>query len=253
MNALLALPTEIQDLIYDFDGRYKTAMARTFTLIKQRVDTPLGKRESDRWSWDMGHIISLFDESSTSIHRPEYYAELQRRIAWHKSRMVPLEKGWGIKGITSHLKKVASSYLFKDVLGIYKVGWVYDTIFIDGVTYKSTTKVNSVALQFGGRVSNRNLNVHGTETRVGCIDVLNPEFKKSIKGRKLKVYRELGVSENGIPGKDYYFKKMIIDGKEYYRDIRTQQLRRTLKGREVGYIDINRQGNWCVKIYDTRP
>jgi hypothetical protein len=173
---------------------------------------------------------------------PEYYAELQRRLAKHKSNMVPLERGWGIKGITSHLTRVGSSYLFQDVLGIYKVGLVYDSIVLDGVTYKSTTKVNSVALQYGPRVANRVLKAYGVETKVKCIDVLDPDFKKSIKGRKVKKFRELGVSENGIPGKDFYFKKEIIEGKEYFLDIRTQYFRIKQTGKKVGCILRNNRG-----------
>lgn len=185
---------------------------------------------------------------------PEYYAELQLRLARHKSRMVPLEHGWGIKGITSHLNRVAKSYLFQDVLGIYKVGLVYDSIMLDGVTYKSTTKVNSVALQYGPRVANRVLNAYGTETIVKCIDVLDPAFKKSIKGRKVKTFRELGVSENGIPSKDFYFKKMEIDGKNYFRDVRTDGLRATHTSRVLGRIIRSKfNSNYMIQWYEQRP
>jgi hypothetical protein len=238
---MFSLPFELQDLIYDFDGRYKKAMSQCHTLIKQRRQTPIGMRGSDRWSGSMRYDIMMFGED-TMTRLPEYYAELQIRLAKHKSRMVPLERGWGIKGITSELKRVASSYLFQDVLGIYKVGLVYDSIVIDGVTYKSTTKVNSVALQYGPRVANRVLKAYGVEPTVKCIDVLDPNFKKSIKRRKVKVYRELGVSENGIPGKDFFFKKEIIEGKEYFIDIRTQYLRTKRTGKIVGCIFRNNRG-----------
>ena len=251
MNAITSLPFELQDLIYDFDGRYKTAMSRCLTLIKQRRHTPIGARGSDCWSGSTRFDIMMCSEDRNI---PEYYAELQLRLAKHKSRMVPLERGWGIKGITSHLTRVASSYLFKDVLGIYKVGLVYDSIVLDGVTYKSTTKVNSVALQYGPRVANRVLKAYGVETIVKCIDVLDPAFKKSIKGRKVKTYRELGVSENGIPSKDFYFKKMEIDGKNYFRDVRTNGLRATRTSRVLGRIIRSKyNSNYTIRWYEPRP
>lgn len=229
---ITSLPFELQDLVYDFDGRYKTAMGRCLTLIKQRGQTPLGLR-SDRWTHDISDKIMRADFSKI----PEYYAELQYRIAKLKARLVPLEiKGWGVRGITDHLKRLPINYLFKDALGIYNVGMVNDSIMIDGITYKSTTKVNSVTLQEGSRVSGLWMRARGVETKVKCIDVLDPVFKKNIKGRKVKAYRELGVSENGIPSKDFYFKKIEIDGKKYFLDVRTRYVRVTRTTRVVGYL-----------------
>ena len=251
---ITSLPFELQDFIYDFDGRYKTAMSRCLTLIKQRRKTPIGVRGSDCWTDSTRYTSSTrYDIMllSEECNIPEYYAELQLRLARHKSRMVPLERGWGIKGVTSHLTRVGSSYLFKDVLGIYKVGLVYDSIVLDGVTYKSTTKVNSVALQYGPRVANRVLNAYGDETKVKCIDVLDPVFKKSIKGRKVKTFRELGVSENGIPSKDFYFNKEIIEGKEYFLDIRTQYFRTKRTGKIMGCIIRNNRGGIFDIIWNT--
>ena len=246
---MFSLPFELQDLIYDFDGRYKKAMAQCLNLIKQRRQTPIGMRDSDRWTGCTRYDIMMFGDD-TMAQLPEYYAELQIRLAKHKSRMVPLERGWGIKGITSDLTRVSSSYLFKDVLGIYKVGLVYDSIFIDGVTYKSTTKVNSVALQYGPMVAKRVLKAYGVEPKVKCIDVLDPDFKKSIKGRKVKVFRELGVSENGIPGKDFFFKKEIVEGKEYFLDIRTDCFRVTRTSAMIGRIVRSRyNGNSFIRWY----
>lgn len=250
MNAIISLPFELQDLIYDFDGRYKTAMSRCFTLIKQRRQTPIGMRGAGRWTSYMRYDIMLFGDYEKI---PEYYAELQLRLARHKSNMVPLERGWGwgIKGITTHLKRVGSSYLFQDVLGIYKVGLVYDSIVLDGVTYKSTTKINSVALQHGPMVAKRKVNAYGVETIVKCIDVLDPVYKKSIKGRKVKTFRELGVSENGIPSKDFYFNKEIIEGKEYFLDIRTQYFRVKRTGKIMGCIIRNNRGGIFDIIWNT--
>jgi hypothetical protein len=127
-----------------------------------------------------------------TFHRefPEYYAEVQRRVHMYRSRM---ENGH-IRGVTTHLKLLPKSYCFKDALGSYKLGMVFDTVTIDGIAYKSAERVYSVGLE--------TLAYKGVTTVVKCIDILDPVFKKSIKGRqneKIKVYRELGVSENGIP------------------------------------------------------
>jgi hypothetical protein len=91
-----------------------------------------------------------------------------------------------------------SSYCFKDALGSYKFGQVFDTVIINGMSYKSTEKIHSVSLD--------TLAFKGVNTVVKTIDVLDPRFKKTIKGRqiqKIKTYRELGVSENGIPASIY--------------------------------------------------
>jgi hypothetical protein len=99
-------------------------------------------------------------------------------------------------------------------------------------------------------VANRMLKAYGVETKVKCIDVLDPVFKKNIKGRKVKVYRELGVSENGIPSKDFYFKKEIIEGKEYFLDIRTECFRATRTSRMLGRIIRSKfNSNYTIRWY----
>jgi hypothetical protein len=79
---------------------------------------------------------------------------------------------------------------------------VFDTIIIDGIAYKTTERVYSVGLE--------TIAYKGTTTAVKCIDVLDPVFKKTVKGRKnqkIATYRDLGVSENGIPAS--IFKKIL--------------------------------------------
>jgi hypothetical protein len=120
-----------------------------------------------------------------------------------------------IRGVTTHLKRPPKSYCFKDALGSYKLGMVFDTVIIDGISYKSTERVHSVAIE--------TLAYKGVNTVVKCIDILDPVFKKTIKGRhtqKIKTYRELGVSENGIPGSIF---KKVMEGRfgrtEWYWDM----------------------------------
>lgn len=186
-------------MVYDFDGRYKTAKNQCIELIRQRGQTPIGIKGSDAFK----HVWSkINDFKMKTFHRhfPEYYAELERRIAMYRSRM---ENGH-IRGVTTHLKRLPKSYCFNDALGSYKLGMVFKTVIIDGISYKSSERIHSVGLE--------TLAYKGVTTVVKCIDILDPVFKKTIKGRqsqKGKVYRSLGVSENGIPAS--IFKKVFAN------------------------------------------
>ncbi len=191
------LPPRIKQLVYDFDGRYKTAKNQCIELIRQRGQTPTGLRGSGPLS-EVYIQINKFNMKTFYRDYPEYYAELQRRVSMYRSRM---ENGH-IRGVTTHMKHAPKSYSFIDALGSYKFGQVFDTVIINGISYKSTEKIHSVSLD--------TLAFKGVTTVVKTIDVLDPAFKKTIKGRqtqKIKTYRELGVSENGIPGA--IFKKLL--------------------------------------------
>jgi hypothetical protein len=200
MNYLNLLPPRMRQLIYDFDGRYKTAKDQCIELIRQRGLTPIGLRGSDEFK-TVWKKINAFNMKTFHRDFPEYYAEVQRRVQMYRARM---ENGH-IRGVTTHLKRLPKSYCFNDALGSYKLGMVFDTVIIDGISYKSMERVHSVALE--------TLAYKGVNTVVKCIDVLDPAFKKTIKGRqtqKIKTYRELGVSENGIPGAIF---KKILEGR----------------------------------------
>jgi hypothetical protein len=194
MSYLNVLPPRIRQLVYDFDGRYKIAKDKCIELIRQRGLTPIGLKGSDQCSkvWEQ---VDSFNMKTFHHDFPEYYAEVERRVKMYRSR---IENGH-ILGITTHMKRAPkSSYKFKDALGCYNFGRVFDTVIMNGIAYKSTEKVHSVALE-------RNA-FKGVTTVVKCIEVLDPAFKKTIKGRqtqRVKVYRDLGVSENGIPRNIY--------------------------------------------------
>jgi len=194
MSYLNILPPRIRQLVYDFDGRYKTAKNKCIELIRQRGLTPIGLKGSDYCGrvWEQ---INHFNMKTFYRDFPEYYAEVDRRVKMYRSR---IENGH-ILGITTHMKRAPkSSYKFKDVLGSYNFGQVFDTVIMNGIAYKSTEKVHSVALE--------KLAFKGVTTVVKCIDILDPIFKKTINGRyaqKIKIYRELGVSDNGIPAPIY--------------------------------------------------
>ena len=194
MNYLNILPPRMRQMVYDFDGRYKIAKDQCIELIRQRGLTPIGIDGSDARKniW-----MQINDFNMKTFHRdfPEYYAELDRRVKMYRSR---IENGH-IIGVTTHMKRAPkSSYKFKDALGCYNFGQVFDTVIMNGIAYKSTEKVHSVALE--------KYAFKGVTTVVKCIDILDPKFKKTIKGRqtqKIKIYRELDVSENGIPAPIY--------------------------------------------------
>lgn len=197
---LNVLPPRIRQLVYDFDGRYKTAKNQCIELIRQRGQTPTGLRGSGPLS-EVYIQINKFNMKTFYRDYPEYYAELQRRVSMYRSRM---ENGH-IRGVTTHMKRAPKSYSFIDALGSYKFGQVFDTVIINGISYKSTEKIHSVALE--------TLAFKGITTVVKMIDVVDPAFKKTIKGRqvqKIKAYRELGVSENGIPGAIF---KKVLEGR----------------------------------------
>jgi hypothetical protein len=194
MNYLNVLPPRIRQLVYDFDGRYKIAKDKCIELIRQRGLTPIGLKGSDQCSkvWEQ---VDSFNMKTFHHDFPEYYAEVDRRVKMYRSR---IENGH-VLGITTHMKRAPkSSYKFKDALGCYNFGKVFDTVIMNGIAYKSTEKVHSVALE--------RLAFRGVTTVVKCIDILDPKFNKSIKGRqtqRVKMYRALGVSENGIPRNIY--------------------------------------------------
>lgn len=198
MNYLNLLPPRMRQMVYEFDGRYKAAKDQCIEIIRQRGQTPIGLVGSAPMS-EVYLLINCFPMKTLHRDYPEYYAEVQRRVSMYRSRM---ENGH-IRGVTTHMKRAPkSSYSFKDAMGSYKFGQVFDTVIIDGKSYKSSEKIHSVALE--------KLAYKGTPTVVKCIDILDPAFKKTIKGRqsqKINMYRELGVSENGIPAA--IFKKVF--------------------------------------------
>lgn len=195
MNYLNILPPRIRQLVYDFDGRYKIAKDKCIELIRQRGLTPSGIRGYDEWK-KVYVQVNEFDMKTFHTRLPQYYAELNHRLAMYRSRIDP---SGHIRGMTTHLKRLPKKYCFNDALGSYILGQVFETVMINGKAYKSIDKAQGVALDSYGRYGT-------TPTIVKCINVLDPEFKKNIKGRqtqKTKIYRELGVSENGIPASIY--------------------------------------------------
>jgi hypothetical protein len=195
LSYLNVLPPRIRQLVYDFDGRYKIAKDKCIELIRQRGHTPVGIRGSGEWK-NVWSQINDFKMKTFHSDFPEYSLEIQRRVSMYRSR---LESSGHIRGVTTHLKRLPKTYCFNDALGSYTLGMVYDTVIINGKSYKSMEKIHSVSM-------NNDCRTGTTKTVVKCIDILDPVFKKTIKGRytqKVKIYRELGVSNIGIPASIY--------------------------------------------------
>jgi hypothetical protein len=196
--SLNALPAELQQVVYDFDGRYKAAMARCFLIITQRRSTFSGEEMDSLAEYNVDKY-------------PEYYTEVLLRAARYQSKI----KDGKIQGIDS--EPFPSWFNFKDVIGVYQFGKVDHIIMNNGKGYKSLC----FSQTFGVSMSCACMTKSTVTTVVKCIDVLDPEFKKD---KDIKAFRELGVSENGIPvkeyirqgfGKDVSVQYVEIDGRDY--------------------------------------
>ena len=173
--SLNALPAELQQVVYDFDGRYKSAMARCLRIIRQR-------RSSFR-----EEKMGLLDDYYVDKY-PAYYAEVLLRAKRYQSQMK--------NGIFRRVIHPSTPrFAFSDVIGVYEYGYVQHITLIHGKAYKSCSREDGVTIGFMIYPKST------VTTRVKCIDVLDPVFQKSVND--VKEWRELGVSENGIPVKDY--------------------------------------------------
>jgi hypothetical protein len=240
MNYLNILPPRIRQLVYDFDGRYRIAKGKCLQIIKE-----MGEAKQKHHDMCHGFVIGIGRRTDFNIQTyhscwPHYYAEIERRVAKYRGLLVDGH----IRGITTHVKHAPRSHTFKDAVGSYYLGTSYDTVFIDGTAYRSTKKVFTIVME------PYNIGC-GTTTVVKCIDVLNPLFIKSIKARgqkRAKVFRDLGISENGIPGRDVYFEPITIDGKDYFMENKVMTvggyIRKTRSSPVLGHINARGVVTW---------
>ena len=175
--SLNALPAELQQVVYDFDGRYKSAMARCLRIIRERGST---FRDNKMSSLDDGCYVDKY---------PAYYAEVLLRAKRYQCQMEN-----GIRMVNKNPSRGRCA--FRDVIGIYEFGLVQHFTVIQGKAYKSCSWANGVTI--GTWLAPTST----ITTVVKCIDVLDPVFQKSVKD--VKEWRDLGVSENGLPEKEYY-------------------------------------------------
>jgi hypothetical protein len=196
--SLNALPVELQQVVYDFDGRYKNAMARCFLIITQRRSTFSEEKMSSLAEYNIDKY-------------PEYYTEVLLRASRYESQI----KDGKIRGLDS--EPFPSYFNFRDVIGVYQLGKVDHIIMINGKGYKSLPFSQEFGVSMAPYASKSRIT-----TVVKCIDVLDPVFQKSVKD--VKEWRELGVSENGLSAKEYiksifgadvYLQEAEVDGKDY--------------------------------------
>jgi hypothetical protein len=199
--SLFALPFEIQDYIYAFDGRYKKAMDRTIRLIDGWGDTQTAIRL--RLTRPAKACIKL----NGTIPSKHFHKELLRRLKRHQRYLTPegcIDPRKYVKGASWYTPKRVNGVVsdngmvFKDVLGTYKVTKEHRTTIIDGEEYFSSKKhfVVSICDRYDQMLSAGNV-----PTKVSTYYLFDPELIKKIKRRKdpTKVFLEHGLSPNGTP------------------------------------------------------
>jgi hypothetical protein len=200
MTLFTALPFEIQDYIYAFDGRYKKAMDHTIRLIKGWGMTQTAIRL--RRHYPAKECIKL----NGTIPSKHFHKELLQRLKRHQRYLTPeggidprnYVKGAGTWYTPKRVNGVVSDngMVFKDVLGTYKVTKEHRMTIIDGEEYISTKKhfVVSICDRYGQMLTAGNV-----PTKVSTYYLFDPELIKKIKRRKdpAKVFLEHGLSPNG--------------------------------------------------------
>jgi len=200
MTLFTALPFEIQDYIYAFDGRYKKAMDCSIRLIKGWGMTQTAIRL--RRHYPAKACIKL----NGTIPDKHYNEELLQRLKRHQRYLTPeggidprkYVKGAGTWYTPKRVNGVVSDngMVFKDVLGTYKVTKEHRMTIIDGEEYFSAKKhfVVSICDRYGQMLSAGNV-----PTKVSKYYLFDPELIKKIKRRKdpTKVFLEHGLSPNG--------------------------------------------------------
>lgn len=191
--SLFALPFEIQDYIYAFDGRYKKAMDSTIRLIKGwgMTQTAIRLRRT--------HPARACIKLNGTIPDKHFYKELERRLARHQRYLTPegcIDPRKYVKDVTWYSPKRDNGMVFKDVLGTYKVTKEPRMTIIDGEEYFSAKKhfMVSICDRFGEMLTAGNI-----PTKVSKYYLFDPELIKKIKRRKdpTKVFLEHGLTPNG--------------------------------------------------------
>ena len=166
--SLFALPFEIQDYIYAFDGRYKKAMDSTIRLIKGWGMTQTAIR------LHRTHPAKACIKLNGTIPDKHYNEELLRRLKRHQQYLTPE----GCIDPRKYVKKEPRMTI------------------IDGEEYFSAKKhfVVSICDRYGQMLMAGNI-----PTKVSKYYLFDPELIKKIKRRKnpTKVFLEHGLSPNG--------------------------------------------------------
>lgn len=166
MNALTALPFEIQDYIFAFDGRYKTAMNQCVTLIKEWGKTAV----HGKYSWISDSPIVVESERRAKMYSRHLGAD---RVIRMRHKVIDTTFG----------REPGFCNLFKDVLGVYSIMAKQKSIWVDGEKYKSTKYYDFV----GAHLCIRDDEIKeaiGTVTRESRFYLLDPEVQKKLRRSK---------------------------------------------------------------------
>ena len=178
MNALTALPFEIQDYIYEFDGRYKTAMKKTLYLIEE---------------WGKTTVNGEFSWSTKS----PFILEADRRAKMY-SRHLGDDNVIRLRHavIDARIKGVQYYHMFKDVLGAYAIMAKKRSI-LAGEEYNSTNYYKYVGTL--GYITRDELkNATGTTTRETRFYLLDPDVQKELRQSKNpNAFLDHGLSPKG--------------------------------------------------------
>jgi len=238
MNALTSLPFEIQDYIFDFDGRYKIAMKKTLTLIEEWGKTTV----NGEFSWSTKSPFNLEAE-----RRAEMYS---RHLG--DDNVIRLRHAV----IDAHIKGGEFYHLFKDVLGAYSIMAKPRTILVNGEEYKSTKFYKYVG-KLTSITRNELRNAIGTTTHESRFYLLDPKVQKKL--RRTNSFLEHGLSLNGKRVKKVFKTKpkpvfvfnpatdveVVLDGVDYY--MRNSDII-SIDGRIVAMVD----GDDAVWLGDER-
>ena len=228
MNALTSLPFEIQDYIFEFDGRYKTAMKKTLYLIEDWGKTTV----NGEFSWSTKSPFVLEAE-----RRAEMYSRHLGDDDVIRLRHAVIDTTIG--------REPGFHYLFKDVLGAYSIMAKPRTILVDGEEYNSTKYYKYVG-KLTSITQSELKNAIGTTTRESRFYLLDPKVQKKL--RRDNAFLEHGLSPNGKRVKKVFKTKpkpafvfnpetdveVVIDGMDYY--MRNSDII-SIDGRIVAMVD----------------
>jgi hypothetical protein len=181
MNALTALPFEIQDYIYAFDGRYKTAMNQCVVLVEEWGKTAV----HGKYSWASDSPIVLESDRRAKIYSRHLGDDDVIRLR-HKVIDTTIGRDPGYHDS------------FKDVFGLYTIMAKQKSIWVDGEKYKSTKYYKFVGFWGTSRKCELNKAI-GTPTRESRFYLLDPEFQKKLRQSKdpVSAFLKHGLSPKG--------------------------------------------------------
>ena len=207
------LPFEIQQLIYDFDGRYKTAMTKCLKHIRNRCFTPVAAMSTETLK--------------CRLRIPNYYKELDRRAKFYLKGLQSdgTIKQWGGRLICPS-KAHALEYLIRDALGVYQISSERKTITVNGELYISAKEYPTISVEKEVYMFQKREKATRTIPHVYDLDLLDPELHKKLRLRKnpVKAFETYGLSQIGIPYVKKYSPRRGPDGNYIFKQLEGDKL-----------------------------